>query len=348
MPNQQHILIIRLSAMGDVAIAVPVIRELIREYPTTRVTVVSKPFLKPLFDDLSNVSFFAAEVTKKHKGLLGLYRLYQDLKKEKITHIADFHNVLRSKILRSFFMLHRKPTAVINKGRSEKKALIRQKNKIFKQLKTSHQRYADVLNSLGFSIDLSSQNYTEKKSLSKNVIALVGLKKNNWIGIAPFAAFAGKVYPINLMEKVIIKIASRGKKVFLFGGGKNEAEILKTIEKKHENILSIAGKVSFKEELELIGFLDLMISMDSGNAHLAAMKQIKTITIWGNTHPYAGFAPFFQPNDYCLLPDLEKYPKVPSSVYGNKELKGYENIMESICPETIINKAMSVLNSQHF
>ena len=65
-------------------------------------------------------------------------------------------------------------------------------------------------------------------------------------------------------------------------------------------MLNIAGKLSFKEELELIRSLDVMVSMDSGNAHLAAMQDVKTITLWGVTHPYAGFAPFHQPEDYCI------------------------------------------------
>ena len=65
----------------------------------------------------------------------------------------------------------------------------------------------------------------------------------------------------------------------------------------------VAGKLSFSEELDTISNLDCMISMDSGNAHLAAMYGVKVITIWGVTHPFAGFAPFHQPKEYSLLPD---------------------------------------------
>ena len=91
--------------MGDVAMSVPVIRAFAKQYPNCKITVVSKPFLRPLFDGIPNVSFFAAEVTKNHKGIMGLFRLFVELKKQKITHIADFHNVLRSKILRTFNLI---------------------------------------------------------------------------------------------------------------------------------------------------------------------------------------------------------------------------------------------------
>tara|TARA_R110000787_G_scaffold13816_4_gene42993 strand:- start:10168 stop:11205 length:1038 start_codon:yes stop_codon:yes gene_type:complete len=341
----QHILIIRLSAMGDVAMTVPVIRAFVHQHPNCKVTVVSKPFLKPLFEGISNVSFFAADVKGTHKGILGLFRLFRALKKEGITHIADFHNVLRSKILRTFFKLNGKPTTYIDKGRAEKKALTRSENKIFKQLKTSHQRYADVLGKLGFDVNLSNPILLEKKSLSKKLRTQFGVKEQQWIGIAPFAAFEGKVYPLHLMEEVIKKLSSKGFKIFLFGGGKQEIKILTAIENKVANIINVAGEISFAEEIELIRSLDLMISMDSGNAHLAAMQQLKTITIWGVTHPYAGFAPFNQPSDYCLVPDLEKYAKIPCSIYGNKVFDGYEKVMESINPKRVVEKVMNVLGA---
>jgi len=324
---------------------VPVIRALTEKYPDCKITVLSKPFFKPLFDTIPQVSFFAAQVNTKHKGILGLLKLYRELKKEKITHVADFHNVLRSKILRALFIFDGKPSIFIDKGRAEKKALTRTKNKIFKQLKTSHQRYADVLNKLGFTLDLSNPTPINKIKLAEKITLYTGLKKDTWIGIAPFAAFKGKVYPLQLMEEVIEEMASKGFKIFLFGGGKREIEILNTLENIHDSIVNLAGKLSFKEELEVIGVLDLMVAMDSGNAHLAAMQQVKTITLWGVTHPYAGFAPFDQPDDYSVVSDLEKYPKIPCSIYGNKVANGYENVMETIAPTKVIEKIMYVLNN---
>jgi len=329
--------------MGDVAMSVPVIRAFTKQYPNCKITVVSKPFLRPLFDGIPNVSFFAAEVTKNHKGIMGLFRLFVELKKQKITHIADFHNVLRSKILRTLFFLSGKPCMHIDKGRAEKKALTRSNNKIFKQLKTSHQRYADVLQKLGYPVDLSKSFSLEKKQILKNSITITGLKENTWIGIAPFAAFKSKIYPLELMEEVIEKLTSKKIKIVLFGGGKKEITILNALEKKYHNVQNIAGKMSFDEELELIRSLDLMISMDSGNAHLAAMQQIKTITLWGVTHPFAGFAPFDQPKKYCLVSDIKKYPKIPTSIYGNKVFEGYEDVMKTISPSFIVKAVMDAL-----
>ncbi len=329
--------------MGDVAMTIPVIRALVAQYPEIKITFLSKSFLKPLFDDIPNVHFYAADVTNTHKGILGLHKLYKELKQLNITHIADVHNVLRSKILRSFFKFSTNKIAVINKGRSEKKALTRVTNKVFKQLKTSHERSADVFRKLDFPVDISSPTKLEKPNLKNSVLNLIGEKKNKWLGIAPFAAYEAKMYPLDLMEKVITEL-SKNYTILLFGGGEKEVALLSKIEEKFPNCISLAGKLNLSEELNAIAHLDCMLAMDSGNAHFAAMLQIPTITLWGATHPFAGFAPFNQPKENCILPDLEKYPNIPCSIYGNKICDGYEDVMRTILPENVIKKIETILN----
>ncbi|WP_442264515.1 glycosyltransferase family 9 protein [Tenacibaculum sp. ZS6-P6] len=343
MKKKKHIIVFRLSAMGDVAMTVPVIKALIQQNPDVKITVVSKKFLAPLFESIENVNFFTAEVDGRHKGFFGLVRLYKDLKKLKPTHFADLHNVLRSKIVRFLFsMFSAIKISQIDKGRKEKKALTSKTNKIFKQLKNSHQRYADVLKQLGFSVDLTYIKL-EQFPLNSDNISKLGNKIKPWVGIAPFAAFDSKTYPLDLLELVIASLAKHNIQILLFGG-KNNQLILEQIENKFDNTKSLAAKLGgLQNELNVIENLDVMLSMDSGNAHLAAMKNVKTITLWGNTHPFAGFAPFNQPKDFCILPNLDKYPLLPCSIYGNKTFEGYEDVMRSISPEKISEKILSLL-----
>lgn len=344
MKYKNHILVIRLSAMGDVAMTVPVLRAFIEQNPTTKITVLSRAFLKPLFSDLENVYFYAADVNGKHKGFFGLFKLYKELKELNIDAVADLHNVLRSKVLRSFFKLSSVQVGSIDKGRKEKRALTSSKNKVLKQLKTTHQRYADVFESLGFKINLSNPKFPVTQNLSDDVINISGPKNNKWIGIAPFAQYNSKMYPIDLMERVISNLSNKENlTIFLFGGGKKEVDILNKIAQKYPNTINVAGRIKLDLELNLISNLDLMLSMDSGNAHFGAMLGIKTLTIWGITHPFTGFAPFNQPFEFAILPDLVKYPNIPCSIYGNKVCEGYEDAMRSISPETITNKIIQTL-----
>ncbi|MDU8884629.1 glycosyltransferase family 9 protein [Yeosuana sp. MJ-SS3] len=339
MPNIKHILVIRLSAMGDVAMTVPVLRAFQEQYPDIKLTVLTREFFKPFFRDLKNVSVFSADVKRKHKGVLGLYKLSKELKKLNTDAVADLHNVLRSNILK-FFLLGIK-VVQIDKGRKAKQALI--SGKEVKQLKTTVERYADVFRRLGFLLDLSNPKFPEKKALSNKAIEIIGSDTKEWIGIAPFAAYESKMYPLDLLTEVINSL-SKKYRILLFGGGKHEIEQLNKLQDEFENVTSIAGKLSLKEEIDVISNLDVMLSADSGNGHIAAMLGIKVVTIWGVTHPFAGFTPFNQPTDYCLLPDRDKFPKIPTSIYGNKYPENYKEAIRSISPETIVNKINSILS----
>jgi ADP-heptose:LPS heptosyltransferase len=331
--------------MGDVAMTVPVIRALVGQNPTVKVTVVSRPFFKPFFDGIPNVDFFAVDVKERHKGFSGLLKLYSDLKKLDIDAVADLHNVLRSQVVRTLFSLSGKKVAATDKGRKDKKALTRAENKVFEPVKTMVERHVHTFKKLGFSVDLSNPKFPEKAILSEDILAITGQKNNhNWIGIAPFAQYESKVYPLDLMQKVIDELAKNtNNKLFLFGGGKEETEKLNTLAKQRENCIVVAGKIKLNQELQLISNLDVMLSMDSGNAHIAAMLGTKVITIWGATHPFAGFAPFNQPLENCITADRNQYPLLPTSVYGNKEVEGYKDVMRSISPETVVEKINNIL-----
>ena len=338
MPKQpKHILVIRQSAMGDVAMTIPVLRAFTKQYPEIKLTVLTREFFKPFFRDLENVSVFSADLKGKHKGFFGLLELSKELRTLGIDAIADLHNVLRSKILK-IFLLDLK-IIQLDKGRSEKKALV--SGKIFEQLKTTHQRYKDVFEKLGFPIQESEIEFPERSELNLKTLQVVGKKTTGWIGIAPFAAHKSKMYPLELMEEVI-KELSKNYRVLLFGG-KAEADYFGTLE--NENVISIAGKLSLDEELDVISNLDVMLSMDSGNAHMAAMMGIKVVTLWGVTHPYAGFYPFHQDESFSLLADRTKFPKIPTSIYGNTFPEGYENCMQTIRSEDIIQKIEHIIKN---
>ncbi|TDE04332.1 glycosyltransferase family 9 protein [Flavobacterium sandaracinum] len=334
----------RLSAMGDVAMTVPVLRAFVNQYPEVKITVISRPFFKPFFEGIPNLSFFAFDEKERHKGFLGLLRLFQDLKGLEIDAFADLHNVLRSKIIRNLFALSGKKTTSVDKGRAEKKALTQPENKVFQQLPTMFERHVKVFEQLGFNVDLSHVVFPEKAVLSPEIVAIIGTNHRKLIGIAPFAQYDSKVYPLDLMQQVIDKLAlDSTQTILLFGGGKKEIELLNSLAANKDNVVVVAGKIKFQQELQLISNLDVMLSMDSGNAHIAAMLGVKVITLWGATHPYAGFSPFNQPMENALISDRNQFPKLPTSVYGNKKVAGYEDAMRTILPETIVLKINALL-----
>ncbi|MGO4817145.1 glycosyltransferase family 9 protein [Flavobacterium sp. W22_SRS_FP1] len=334
----------RLSAMGDVAMTVPVLRAFVDQYPEIKITVISRPFFKPFFEGIPNISFFAFDEKVQHKGFLGLLRLFQDLQQLDVDAFADLHNVLRSKIIRTLFALSGKRIASVDKGREGKKALTRSENKIFKQLPTMFERHAKVFEELGFALNLVNPIFPRKAVLDKEIKVIIGDEEQQLIGIAPFAQYDSKVYPLDLMLAVIQELSKiSNNKILLFGGGAKEIEILDSFSNNKNNVINMAGKVKLEQELELISNLDVMLSMDSGNAHIAAMLGVKVISLYGVTHPFAGFAPFNQPIENALVADRKEYPLLPTSVYGNIKVAGYEDAMRTISSESIVEKINSSL-----
>ncbi|OCB77406.1 glycosyltransferase family 9 protein [Flavobacterium crassostreae] len=335
----------RLSAMGDVAMTVPVLQAFAKQYPHIKITVLSRPFFKPFFDTIPCVAFVAFDENGRHKGVLGLFRLYKDLKALQVDAFADLHQVLRSKVVRSLFALSGKKTASLDKGRAEKKALTRAENKIFKPLPTMFQRHATVFESLGFPLDLLNPTFPKKATLTQNIVTAIGGTSAVMIGIAPFAQYNSKMYPLDLIQEVIHQLApNTDYKILLFGSAKKEAALLDSLLQQHPNVANVAGKITFTQELELISNLNVMLSMDSGNAHIAAMLGVEVITLWGATHPYAGFMPFNQPITNALVSDRTKYPLLPTSVYGNKDVKGYQDAMRTITPDLVVQTILQKIN----
>jgi len=332
-----HLLILRFSSMGDVAMMIPSLRCLTKAYPDLNITIVTNGFYKPFFTEFKNINFFAADFKNSHKGVKGLFKLYKELKNLKPTHIADLHSVIRTHFLSLLFKFRFIKIKKINKLRSDKKRLFRKSNKVLKPLIPTQYRYSEVFCRLGFNIDLTSHEFPLPKIITdstQNFLSELESGKKK-IGIAPFASFTGKIYPLDLMQKVV-GFLQNDYYVFLFGSGKYETDILKVWTKAYPNVLGCYVLNSLKSELEIISNLSAMISMDSANGHLAANYNVPVISLWGLTHPFAGYAPFLSKPENELTSDREKYPLLPTSAYGNKTPKGYENVMRTIDVNDVI------------
>jgi ADP-heptose:LPS heptosyltransferase len=341
----KHILVLRFSAMGDVAMTVPVIKAVMQKYPNLKITVASRTQYKPFFDGIPHVNFAEPDFERRHKGLFGLLRLYKDLRKLHIHAVADLHNVMRTRLLTRLFKLRGKAVATTDKMRPQRAVLTAPKKTVFEPMPHVSVRHAEVFAQLGYPISLDNYDFPEAETLTEDITSTIGQKTGTWIGIAPFAQHRSKVYPKDLMQETIDLLAAKpNTTLLLFGGGRDEAHALKKFAGEKPNIVFIAGgTLNLKQELKVISNLDVMISMDSANGHMAAMLGKKVITLWGATHPYLGFMPFKQPMEHQLMASREQYPALPTSVYGNKKVAGYDDAMRTITPQMVVGKVQEIL-----
>ena len=329
----EHILIIRFSAMGDVAMTVPVVQALARQYPHLRITFLSRPFARPFFEGLApNVGFMAADIKNEYRGIGGLNALYKRIVAKNITAVADLHDVLRSSYLRLRFNLARYRVEHIDKHRSERQRLVATTNKVMKPLPTAFQNYADVFAKLGYPVKLDFTSIFPPQGGNLRLLPPeIGTKKafQEWIGIAPFAAHKQKVYPPEMLEKVITMITKEHPscRVFLFGKGPDEDPVINGMVSRNAQCVNASAVLSgIAQELVLMSHLDVMVS------------------IWGATHPYAGFMGWGQKPLNAIQIELGCRP---CSIFGNKPcLRGDLACLRNISPEMVYEKVKRVLNKQ--
>ena len=309
----KRLLVIRFSALGDVALLVPVIRALAKQHPDVEVTMLSQQYTADLFADMpKNVIFHG--VNLKEQSLREIVRALGTFDA-----VADMHDVWRSRYIRWAMRLRGAQVKRIRKGRFERFLLTY--HICHKPLKHNILRYCEVLHSLGLPISVPQPSLT---STGKG------------IGIAPFAAHEGKRYPLAQMERVVAML-SEHEPVVLFGS-KQEAEVLASWAKKYPGVSCIAGQKSLGEELEMMRGLRVMLTMDSANMHLASLVGTRVVSIWGATHPKAGFLGWGQRESDCIQRELDCRP---CSIYGKKKCKYGDYRCMAIAPEVIVEKIIS-------
>ena len=307
---------------------VPIVKQLALAYPNWQITMLSRQQTAPLFKDMpENVHCVEADLKGKHKGVQGLNLLLHDMHYQQFDAIADMHNVLRSKWLCWRMRLMGKRVATLCKGRWQKWLLAH--TAYNKPLLPTTRRYMRVLQQLGFSFSLSCPSLSQP------------LRRG--YGIAPFAAHKGKIYPLDKMEVVVRELAKTGESIYLFGAGKKEKAILDAWGDKYENVYSLVGKYSMDKEIAFMRTLRLMLTMDSANMHLASIAGTRVLSVWGATHPNAGFLGYGQHECDCI--QRNDLLCRPCSIYGNKKCKFGDYRCLDMSPEIIIKRVYDTAKS---
>ena len=351
--KKEHILVIRFSALGDVAMVVPVVWSLAHQYPDVRITVLSRGFARPFFEDLApNVGFMEADLKREYHGIKGLNALYRRLAAKQFTAIADLHSVLRSGFLRMRFNLNHYHVAHINKHRKGRRHLTAPSKKELVQQPTSFENYSDVFKRLGYPVTIEFHSIYEHTPTGKGDLSLLPESilspltshLSPLIGIAPFAAHEGKIYPPQLMGQVIKQLAEQhpDARILLFGRGEKENKLFTEWCKQYQQCIFVSQHLeNIQQELILMSHLNVMLSMDSANMHMASLVATPVVSVWGATHPYAGFMGWGQNSENIVQVDLDCRP---CSIYGQKPcLRGDFACMNMIKPETIVEKINTLL-----
>lgn len=341
--------IARFSALGDVAIALPLVYALARSNPDMTIIMVTRPLpARIMVNAPDNLIVLGVDVKNEYAGVMGLRKLARRLSADyHVTDYLDLHAVLRSKVLGMWLKTMGVRVTTLHKDRQGRRRLTRPENKDMRPAMSSADAYADVIARAGFHAESTAFNTlfgghakADATLFADHAVKTPGQK---WIGIAPFAAHATKIYPTDKMAEVVERLLERPDvHIILFGGGDHETAILQAIADRHPGrVTNMAGaRAGLAVEMALMNHLDVMLTMDSANMHLAALCGTPIVAVWGATHPLCGFAPLTDAVTYVQR-DL---PCRPCSVYGKTPCRrGDMACLNGISPATISDAVLNTL-----
>ena len=334
----KHVLVIRLSALGDVAIMVPVLRGYAASNAQVTFTVAGPPMLAPLFEGMGNVHFLGL---KKKQNFLKIYKALEAVGADTVVDLHKVNRVGMALVLMRLRHLFSSGFHIysLRKGRFSRWMFLHHWCR--RPRKPQYVRYDDVFRRAGLNGGERLKQKGEKTDASTDThLSPCTPHPTPLIGVAPFSQHEGKVWPWENVELLVQMLSDKGFRVLLFGS-KNEAPKLESLASKQAIVSSVAGKQSFAEELQVIKGLSLMVSMDSANMHFASALGIPVVSIWGATHPDFGFYGYGQNRDDALCANL---PCQPCSAYGQKACRyGDYRCLKAITPEMVLELMLKKL-----
>ena len=325
-------LILRLATLGNVAMTVPVVASLSKRYPDERFIIASKKDLASMFASMPNVEFREVDNHIGWRGVFALWRAWRD----EVDAVIDLQNVRRTRIFGALMRLSGKKVTTVRYGRL-RKHMITVWGVGKKQLPTEFDRYRDAFRRAGLETNDAFEALPVNSAAAKTVTERFGTKEGRWIGLAPFAKSRSNMLPYRVTKDVIEILTNDEKtRVFLFGAGKIECEMLRQWASVFPRTESVAGQLKLKEELELMRMLDVMICMDSANQHLSSLVGLRAISVWCATHPMIGFAGWKQkPEDIIQRHDLQCRP---CTCHGTNHCRYGNFACREIDAETIVKQ----------
>ena len=325
-------LILRLATLGNVAMTVPVVASLSKRYPNDRFIFAAKKDLGAMFASMPNVEFYEVDNHLDWKGVFALWRRLRD----KIDAVVDLQDVPRTRVLRALMRLSGKQVTSVRYGRW-RKHLITVFGLWQEQLPSEFARYQEAFRRAGLETNDGFESLPENGSAAQVVVERFGVKEGRWIGLAPFAKSKSNMLPYRVTKDIIeLLTKDQNTRVFLFGAGAVECEMLRQWASVFPRTESVAGQLKLKEELELMRKLDVMICMDSANQHLSSLVGLRAVSLWCGTHPMIGFAGWKQkPEDIVQRNDLRCRP---CTCHGTNHCRYGNFACRDIKAETIVQQ----------
>ena len=337
----RHILVVKLGTLANVAMSVHALRGLVRDFPELKITVLTRSEYRPLFREVQGVEFLFAD-EPRYRGCRGRLRLWWQVQRLRVDAVADLTSTAFSRAICFSLTPWRRRVARIDNQRLEGRSLTRKYRKVMVQLSPLASRSREVFGALGLPFCMPAPvRRTRMAQLPAIVEILSGEKGGSWVGIAPLSDHHGTCYPIPHAAELVALLAGRYERVFIFGKDGYEREFCEGMQSLHANVVSVAGRASLAEQMDILAVLDAVVSVDGDILRLASLVGTPVVSLWGATHPFLSSSGYGQDPRNTIQKDL---PCRPCSTSGRRRcLFGNYECMHNITPAEVFRRVKAVV-----
>jgi len=271
-------LILRFSSIGDIVLTTPVIRCLKQQVKNAEVHYALKR-------NFSEVLEHHPYIDKKYFLENDLSSLIPVLKKEEYDYVIDLHHNLRTWQIKQRLGVK---SFSFNKLNFEKWLLVNFKINRLPSMSIVD-RYMKTIESLGVKNDGLGLDYFISIEDENVLQTLPEIFRNGYIAFV----IGAKHYTKQLPAEKIISLCKKISSPVILLGGKEDFEKGKLICESAANCYNAAGKFSLGQSAAIIKHSKKVITHDTGLMHIAAAFKKEIISVWGNTVPEFGMAPYY-------------------------------------------------------
>lgn len=336
----QRMLIIKPSALGDVATTLPLLCDLRRLFPHSRIDWLIDPALADLVrghDALNELIYFDR---RKIAGWLthgtsrsNLRALMRTVKDNQYDMVFDAQGLLRSALLA------RVSGAAVRVGfadaREGARFLYTHHSRI------SRQRELAVVRMRSLATVIGSQSQCVEFRMPVQAAALAKIKTivpadRPVAAVIPGARWDAKRWSEQGYSRIVRHLADFGMRVLVLGAPGEKDLCRQVVEQSDVEAINLAGNTNLAELIAAISLCRIVIGNDSGPLHVAAALGRLLVGLYGPTDP-ASVGPYGQ------LEHVLHFKQ--SGGYRDSNMQDRSATLQSLSVETVWNKIQTLLTS---
>jgi len=295
-----EILIIKLSAIGDVIHTLPALDALYHRFPESNITWVveekasdiikDNPYLKKVI--VSKRKRWLKNVKKPslwYPTLKEIINFIRELRSQEYDVVVDFQGLLKSAVL--VFFSRGKRRIGYSKTREMSSLFLNERIPPYPLARHAVERNIDLVGYLGAKLDKVTFPIFIGEDDKKKVELLFSAhkfdKSRPLIAINSQATWETKRWVPLKMAKLSDRLIEIYDAQIIFTGGEDDYSSIENILSLiHHTAINASGKTSLKELAYLLSLSNLLITTDSGPMHIASAMGTPTVALFGPTAPW--------------------------------------------------------------